>query len=103
MRTIKKFKKGDQVIVTSGKDKGKTGEITKVLSGRDAVIVKGANMYKKHRKPTQDTPGGIISLERPLSTAKIMLVEGGKPVRVGFKRDAKGNVERISKKSGKKI
>ena len=100
---IKKFKKGDQVIVTAGKDKGYSGEIVRVLNKKDAVVVKGANLYKRHRKPTQNTAGGVISLERPLSTAKIMLVEAGKPVRVGFKRDKKGSVERVSKKSGKKI
>lgn len=89
-------------MVVAGKDKGKTGEIVRVLSDRDAVIVKGANLYKKHRKPTQDTPGGIISLERALSTAKIMLVEAGKPVRVGLKRQS-GSVTRVSKKTGKTI
>jgi len=102
MYKMKKFKKGDQVLVTAGKDKGVTGEIIKVISKRDAVVVKGANMYKKHRKPTQNTPGGVVSLERPLATAKVMLVEGGKPVRVGFKRDKKGST-RVSKKSGKTL
>jgi len=103
MNKIKKFRKGDQVIVTSGKDKGKTGEIIKVLSKKDAVVVKGANIYKRHRKATQNTPGGILSLERPLATAKVTLVESGKPVRAGFKRGKKGPSERISKKTGKKI
>jgi large subunit ribosomal protein L24 len=100
---MKKFKKGDQVLVTAGKDKGKTGEILRVLSEKNAVIVKGANLYKKHRKATQNTPGGIISLERPLATAKVMLVEAGKPVRVGLRRDKTGKVERISKKTGKTL
>lgn len=68
---MKKFKKGDSVLITSGKDKGKTGEIIKVLPKLDAVIVKGMNLYKRHVKPTQNTAGGIVAKERPLPTAKI--------------------------------
>lgn len=78
---MKKFKKGDMVLVTSGKDKGKTGEIMKVLPKKDAVIVGGANLYKKHVKPTQNQEGGIVSKERPLSTGKISHVQDGKQVR----------------------
>ena len=78
---MKKFKKRDLVLVTAGKDKGKTGEIIRVFPKKDAVIVKGANMYKKHVKPTQNTEGGMVAKERPLSTGKISHVEGGKPVR----------------------
>jgi len=78
---MKKFKKGDIVLVTAGKDKGKTGEITKVLPKSDAVVVKGANMYKKHVKPTQNTEGGMVSRERPLSTGKISHVQDGKQLR----------------------
>jgi len=78
---MKKFKKGDVVLVTSGKDKGKTGEIMKVLPKSDTVIVKGTNLYKKHVKPTQNQEGGIVSKERPLSTGKISHVQDGKQVR----------------------
>ena len=78
---MKKFNKGDVVLVTGGKDKGKTGEIMKVFPKKDAVIVKGANLYKKHVKPTQNQEGGIISRERPLSTGKISHVQDGKPIR----------------------
>jgi large subunit ribosomal protein L24 len=78
---MKKFKKGDVVLVTAGKDKGKTGEIMKVFPKKDTVIVKGTNLYKKHVKPTRESEGGIISRERPLSTGKISHVEDGKPVR----------------------
>lgn len=100
MTKIKKFKLGDQVLVTAGKDKGKSGEITRLLHSRDRVVVKGVNLYKRHRKPSGQSEGGIIELERPLPTAAIMLVEVGKPVRVGLKRTAKG-ITRVSKKSGK--
>ena len=78
---MKKFKKGDIVLVTAGKDKGKIGEITKVLPKSDTVVVKGANMYKKHVKPTQNTEGGMVSRERPLSTGKISHVQDGKQLR----------------------
>lgn len=78
---MKKFKKGDVVLVTGGKDKGKSGEIMRVFPKKDSVIVKGANLYKKHVKPTQNTQGGIVSRERPLSTGKISHVENGKQVR----------------------
>ncbi len=100
---MKKFKKGDQVLVTGGKDKGKTGEIMQVFTKQDTVLVKGVNLYKRHRKATQNTPGGILSLERALPTAKIMLVEAGQGVRVGLKHSKDGKLERVSKKTGKTI
>ncbi len=78
---MKKFKKGDVVLVTGGKDKGKSGEILKVFPKKDTVVVKGANLYKKHVKPTQNTQGGVVSKERPLSTGKISHVENGKQIR----------------------
>jgi large subunit ribosomal protein L24 len=85
---MKKFKKGDVVLVTAGKDKGKTGEILKVLTKKDAVIVKGANMYKKHVKPTRDTQGGMVARERALSTGKVSHVENGKRVRFAQRKKA---------------
>jgi large subunit ribosomal protein L24 len=85
---MKKFKKGDVVLVTSGKDKGKSGEILKVFPKKDSVIVKGANLYKKHVKPTQNTQGGVVSRERPLSTGKISHVENGKQVRFAQRKKA---------------
>jgi len=99
---MKKFKVGDQVLVTAGKDKGRTGEISRILTKKDRVVVKGINLYKRHRKATQNSEGGIISLERPLPTASIALIEGGKPIRVGLKRDKTG-LKRVSKKTGKVI
>jgi len=78
---MKKFKKGDVVLVTAGKDKGKSGKILKVFPKKDSVIVEGANMYKKHVKPTQNTQGGMVAKERALSTGKITHVQDGKPVR----------------------
>jgi len=99
---IKKFKKGDQVLVTSGRDKGKTGVIQKLFPKHETVIVKGVALYKRHRKPQANNPGGIVEYERPVPFAKLMLVEDGKPVRVGLKR-TKDGVKRVSKKSGKTL
>ena len=78
---MKKFKKGDVVLVTAGKDKGKSGEIMRVFPKKDTVIVKGANMYKKHVKPTKESQGGIVSKERALSTGKISHVQDGQQIR----------------------
>ena len=78
---MKKFKKGDTVMVTLGKDKGKSGEIIKLIPKHDAVIVKGVNMYKRHVKPTKDAQGGIVARERALATAKISHVEKGQLIR----------------------
>ncbi|MEI6690512.1 MAG: 50S ribosomal protein L24 [bacterium] len=94
-----KLKKGDKVKVVAGKDKGKEGLITRVIRKENAVIVAGANLYKKHVKPTQNKEGGMISMERPLNVGKVALLEGGKTVRVGFKLEA-GKKLRISKSTG---
>lgn len=106
-----KIKKGDTVQVMRGKDAGKTGEVLKVIYPVDEyknikVVVKGTNIVKKNQKPNSilNTPGGIIEFERPIDISNVMLVEGGKAVRVGYKLDEKTNKKsRISKKSGKNI
>jgi large subunit ribosomal protein L24 len=97
-----KLKKGDQVKVVSGKDKGKTGEIMAVIRKDNSVIVAGANMYKKHVKATQNKEGGLVSMERPLNMGKVVLLVDGKPSRVGFSVTGKDKT-RISKQTGKKI
>lgn len=100
---MKKFKVGDKVLVTAGKDKGKKSEIIKMIPSKDRVVVKGVNMYKKHIKATQDKAGSIASFERALHTASIMLLDAdGNPTRVGFKVTKSGKV-RYSKKTGKNI
>ena len=100
---MQKFQVGDNVIVTAGKDKGKKGKITKVLEGGMAVVVQGANIYKKHVKPQDQKPGGVIEKERPLAAAKIAILGGsGKPTRVAFKKTSAGKY-RIDRKTGKKL
>ncbi len=100
---MRKFKVGDQVLVTAGKDKGRRGKIIKVWPN-NYVTVQGINLYKKHLKPTSDQPGKIVTRERPLPPANIMVLDAeGKPTRVGFKLAPDGKKYRISKKTGKKL
>ena len=100
--TMKKLKKGDTVLVTAGKDKGKSGEIIKVFPKDASVIVKGINMYKRHMKPREEGGGGIVERERALPVAKVMLMADGKPTRVGLAR-SKDGVKRINKKTGESL
>ena len=103
-----KIKKGDKVFIISGKDKGIVGEVTKIIKTdrrQDKALVQGMNIVKRHRKPSQDNPGGIISEERPIQISNLMIIDPKtkKPTRVGFKLDKKGNKVRFSKKSGEVI
>ena len=99
---IKKFKKGDQVFITSGRDKGMTGEILKLLPKKGTVIVKGVALYKRHRKQDANNSGSIVTKERAIPLSKVMMIEGGKPIRVGLKR-GKDGTHRISKKTKKEL
>lgn len=95
-----KLKKGDQVIVTVGKDKGKKGSIEKVFPGRGAVMVAGVNIVKRHRKKRDDQhPAGITEKIIPINVAKVALIcpKCGKQTRVGY-RIVKNTKERICKK-----
>lgn len=103
---MKKFKKGDQVIVISGSNKGKSGKISAVMG--DKVIVEGINIATIHKKPTSQTPGEIVKVEKPFHISKISHVENGKAVKIKFVVEAgEGKAfkrkSRVSKKSGKKI
>ena len=100
-----KFLKGDKVIVISGADKGKTGEITKVIREKGEVtkvIVKGVKLATVHKKPTGNTPGQIVKIEKPIHISNVSLMEDGKAVKVGFKIEGDKKV-RISRKTKKKI
>ena len=100
-----KLKKGDKVIVTTGKDKGKTGEITTVFPKENKVIVGGVNMVKRHTKPSQESAGGIISKEMPIHVSNVALVDPktGKATRVGYKAEKDGHKVRVAKKSGEVV
>ncbi len=96
-----KFKVGDQVIVTAGKDKGKKSQITRVLAGGKLVVVEGVNMYVKHIKPYGDRSGERIKRERPLDVANIaVLNDKGKADRIGYKILKDGTKQRIFRKTG---
>lgn len=80
-----KIKKGDTVIVLAGKDKGKSGPVLEVLPKENRVVVKGVMVAKRHRKPTQSAPGGIVEKELSIHVSNVAYLEKGKPTRVGFK------------------
>nr|MDH3152641.1 50S ribosomal protein L24 [Bacillus licheniformis] len=95
-------KKGDKVMVISGKDKGKQGVILATFPKKDRVIVEGVNMVKKHSKPTQANPqGGILNQEAPIHVSNVMPLDPktGEVTRVGYKVE-NGKKVRIAKKSG---
>ena len=100
-----KIKKGDKVIVITGKDKGKTGEVTKVLVQENKVIVSGINIAKRHTKPSQESVGGIISKEMPIHISNVAYVDPktNKPTRLGIKMDNDGHKVRVAKKSGEVV
>ena len=100
-----KIKKGDKVIVITGKDKGKTGEVTKVLVQENKVIVSGINMARRHTKPSQESAGGIISKEMPIQISNVAYVDPktNKPTRLGIKIDKDGRKVRVAKKSGEVV
>ena len=100
-----KVRKGDRVVVTSGRDKGKTGEVLKVVRADERVLVSGVNVVKRHTRQSAKTQGGIISKEAPVHVSKIALVDPktGEPTRVGFRTLSDGRKVRFAKKSGEVI
>ena len=101
-----KVKKGDQVIVLTGRNKGAQGEVLKVIPADGRVLVRGVNVVKRHTKPTQDDPqGGIRTFEAPIQASNVALIDprDGKPTRVGFKTDEHGRKTRYAKRSGETL
>jgi large subunit ribosomal protein L24 len=100
-----KIKKGDRVIVLSGRDKGKQGEVIRVVPKEDRAFVRGVNMVRKHQRQTQTEQGGIISKEGPINLSNIALEDpkDGKPTRIGFKFLEDGTKVRIARRSGEVI
>jgi len=98
-------KKGDKVMVITGKDKGKTGVILTAYPKKDRVLVEGVNIVKKHTKPNQENPqGGIVSLEAAIHISNVMLLDPktNEPTRVGYKTED-GKKVRVAKKSGENL
>ena len=99
-----KLRKGDPVVVISGKDKGKEGEIARVMPTTNKVIVNGVNIAKKHQKARSQTKqAGIIDKDMPFDASNVMYVHKGKPTRVGFRVNADGTKVRIAKRTGEVI
>lgn len=101
-----RIKKGDTVMVRSGKYKGKTGKVLSVHPKDNKVTVEGINVVKRHRKPTQLQPqGGIFEITKPMWVSKVGLLDSAakKPSRVGYKISDKGVKSRILKSSGKEV
>ena len=100
-----KIKKGDHVIVTTGRDKGKKGDVIKVFPKEDRVLVSGVNVVKRHQRQTQTQQGGIISKEAPIEASNIAHVDpkSGEATRIGFKILGDGRKVRFAKKSGEVI
>jgi large subunit ribosomal protein L24 len=100
-----KIKKGDRVIVTAGRDKGKKGEVIKLMAEENRALVSGVNMVKRHQKQTQREQGGILSKEAPVHLSNIAHVDpkDGTATRIGWKELNDGRKVRFAKKSGEVI
>ena len=100
-----KIKKGDRVIVISGRDKGKTGDVLKVTPVKNRAIVQGVNMIKRHQRPTQTTQGGIVEKEATIDISNLAHIDpkDQQATRVGFKVLEGGRKVRFAKRSGEVI
>jgi len=100
-----RVKRGDRVIVTTGRDKGKQGEIVKVMPKEARVIVQGVNMVKRHNRPSQASAGGIEEKEAPIHVSNVAHIDPktSKPTRVGYKTLEDGRKVRFAKASGEVI
>lgn len=102
---VAKVKKGDKVVVIAGKDKGKQGEVLKVLPVKNKVVISGVNVVKRHTRPSQTSEGGIITKEAALDVSNVAHIDpkDGKPTRVGIKVEKDGSKVRFAKRSGETI
>lgn len=101
---MQKIRKGDKVVVLTGKDKGRTGEVVQVMPKEDRALVKGVNMVKRHQRQTQSQEAGIITKEASIHLSNLAIADpkDGKPTRVGFKIEGDKKV-RFAKRSGVSI
>lgn len=100
------IKKGDNVYVLAGEDRGKTGRVLSMLASKNRAIVEGVNIVTKATKPSAQHPqGGLVKMEAPIHISNLAVVDPktGKPTRIGYKKDAEGKSIRYSKKSGQEI
>ena len=97
-----KIKKGDKVVVLTGRDQGRSGEVVQVMPTEGRALVRGVNMVKRHTRQSGTQEGGIISKEAPIQLSNIAIADpkDGKPTRVGFKVLDDGRKVRVAKRSG---
>jgi large subunit ribosomal protein L24 len=102
---MQKIKKGDRVIVLSGRDKGKKGEVFQVMPKEGRALVRGVNVVRRHQRQTPQQEGGIVSKEAPVHLSNLALADpkDGKPTRVGFAILEDGRKVRVAKRSGEHI
>jgi large subunit ribosomal protein L24 len=102
---MQKIRKGDKVVVLTGKDKGRSGEVLKVSPKEDTALVRGINIVVRHQRQSQSQEGGLIRKEAPIHLSNIALADpkDGKPTRVGFKVESDGKKVRVAKRSGEVI
>ena len=100
-----KIRKGDKVVVLAGRDKGKSGEVLKVMPGEDRALVRGVNVVVRHQRQTGNQEGGLIRKEAPIHLSNIAHLDpkDGKPTRVGFEVIDGGRKVRVAKRSGERI
>ena len=105
MTTKLKIKKGDNVVVTTGRDKGKSGTVLRVLPKESRVLVQGVNVVKRHTRPSAGQQGGIVEKESSIHLSNVALVDPktSKPTRVGFKVVEGGRKVRVARRSGEVI
>ena len=104
MATKLKIKKGDKVVVITGRDKGKTGEVVKVLREQNRLIVQGVNMVKRHQRQTMQAQGGIVEKEASIHVSNVAHIdpENQKPTRIGYRMDGERKI-RFARGSGQAI
>jgi large subunit ribosomal protein L24 len=104
MRKLK-IKKGDNIVVISGRDKGKTGEVLRVLPAEERVVVQGVNVVRRHTRPRMGDPGGIVEKELAIHISNIAHIDpqSSRPTRIGFKYLDDGRKVRFSRRSGEVI
>lgn len=100
-----KLKKGDEVVVLTGRDRGKKGRILQMLRAEDRALVEGVNVVRRHTRPSQTQAGGIIEKEAPIHVSNLAIVDpkDGGPTRIGYKTLEDGRKVRFAKKSGEVI
>jgi large subunit ribosomal protein L24 len=96
-----RIRKGDTVVVITGRDKGKTGEVIRVLPKENRAVVRGVNVVKRHQKQSALEQGGIVTKELPIHLSNIALTDdSGKPTRIGFRMNDAGKKVRFAKRTG---